>query len=152
MTQEFGRPQQAPQPTKTYSDLFAVLCDVERSVGGSFMERSIVRGLFLGPPLCLVACALLGNLLVLAGPHRSEAFSASINFSTGIYGFFLGVFVGPIVDAIRKDKKAAEQALEQAVVKFSLSANDIARVLRNDELKLPKTAGAFARLRKRKLL
>jgi hypothetical protein len=134
-----------------YSEVLATLCDVERSVG-SFMERSIMRGLFLGPPICLVACVILGNLLVLAGPHRAEAFSEPMNFWTGTYGFFLGIFLGPVVDAIRKEKKATEQALEKAIASLNVSANEVGRVIGDHEPKLPKSAGAFARLRKRKVL
>lgn len=59
------------QPITNYSNTIVALRDVERS-SGSFMERSIVRGLFLGPPICLVACMILGNLLVLAGPHKAN--------------------------------------------------------------------------------
>ena len=139
------------QPITNYSNTIVALRDVERS-SGSFMERSIVRGFFLGPPICLVACVILGNLLVLAGPHRAEAFSDSLNFATGAYGFFLGIFLGPVVDAIRKQKKATEQALEQAIARLNLSANDVGKVLRDHELQLPKSAGAFARLQKRKAL
>lgn len=139
------------QPITNYSNTIVALRDVERS-SGSFMERSIVRGLFLGPPICLVTCTLLGNLLVLAGPHRAEAFSDSLNFATGAYGFFLGIFLGPIVDAIRKQKKATEQVLAQAIARLNLSANDVGKVLRDHELQLPKSAGAFARLQKRKAL
>jgi len=145
-------PDQVSEPIKKYTDILAVLRDVERSVGGSFMEKSIARGLFLGPPICLVICVILGNLLVLAGPHRAEAFSSSMNTWTGVYGFFLGIFLGPIVDAIRKDKKASEQVLKEAMAKFNLSANDVARVLRAHELKLPKAAGAFARLKKQRVV
>jgi hypothetical protein len=104
-----------------YSNTIVALRDVERS-SGSFMERSIVRGLFLGPLICLVTGFVLGNLLVLAGPHRAEAFSDSLNFATGAYGFFLGLFPGPVVDAIRKQKKATEQALEQAIARLNPSA------------------------------
>ena len=130
-------------------EILNVLREVERSVGGSFMERSIVRGLILGPPVCIVACVIGGNLLVLAGPHRLEAFSSDINGLTGVYGFFLGLFLGPIVDAFRKDKKLAEQALESAMDKSQLSANDVARVLSHNGRHLPKTAGAFTRLRRK---
>ena len=139
------------QPITNYSNTIVALRDVERSCG-SFMERSIVRGLFLGPPICLVACILLGNLLVLAGPHKAEAFSDSLKFMTGAYGFFLGIVLGPIVDAIRKQKKATEQVLAQAIAKLNLSVSDVGKVLRDHELQLPKSAGAFARLQKRKAL
>jgi len=139
------------KPIATYSDILSALHDVERS-GGSFMERSITRGLFLGPPICLVACVILGNLLVLAGPHRAEAFSESMNVWTGVYGFFLGLFLGPLVDAIRKEKKATEQQLEKAIARLNVSANDVGRVLHDHEIKLPKSAGALARLKKRKVL
>jgi len=135
----------------TYSDILAALHEVERS-GGSFLERSIARGLFLGPPICLVACVILGNVLVLAGPHRNEAFTESINIWTGVYGFFLGLFLGPLVDAIRKEKKATEQQLEKAIARLNVSANDVGRVLHDHEIKLPKSAGALARLKKRKVL
>jgi hypothetical protein len=148
MTQD---PLHQETPLTNDSYILSTLRNVERS-SGSFMERSIVRGLFLGPPICLIACVILGNLLVLAGPHRAEAFSSSINTWTGVYGFFLGVFLGPIIDAIRKDKKAMEQALKDVVGRFNLSANDIDRVLRQHELQLPKTAGAFARLKKKHAL
>jgi hypothetical protein len=114
------------------------------------MQRSIVRGLLLGPPICLFASIILGNLLVLAGPHKSEAFSQSINGWTGTYGFFLGIFLGPIVDAIRKDKKEAEAVLEGAMGKFHLLPGDVAMALRVNERRLPKTAGAFARLKRKK--
>jgi hypothetical protein len=129
------------------SNLLAVLRGLERS---RFMERSIVGGFFLGPPTCLVASVILGNLLVLAGPHSSEAFSSSINAWTGAYGFFLGIFLGPIVDAIRKDKKATEFAVENVMAQYQLSSSDLARLLRVHEKQLPKVAGAFARLMKRK--
>ena len=116
------------------------------------MQRSITRGFFLGPPICLVTCIILGNLLVLAGPHRAEAFSEPMNFWTGAYGLFLGMFLGPLVDAIRKEKKATEQLLEKAIARLNVSANDVGKVLRNHERQLPKSAGAFARLKKRKVL
>jgi hypothetical protein len=135
----------------TYSDILATLHDVERS-GGSFLDRSITRGLLLGPPICLVACVILGNFLVLAGPHRAEAFTESINIWTGVYGFFLGLFLGPFVDAIRKEKRAVEQVLEQAIATLNVSANDLGRVLHDHAPQLPKTAGALARLRKRKVV
>ena len=128
------------------SEILNVLHEVERSAGGSFMERSIARGLILGPPICCVACIIGGNLLVLAGPHRAEAWTSSISGLTGVYGFCLGLFLGPIVDALRKDKKLAEQALESAMAKSQLSANDVARVLSHNGRHLPKTAGAFTRL------
>jgi hypothetical protein len=114
------------------------------------MQRSIVRGLLLGPPICLVACVILGNLLVLAGPHRAEAFTSSINNPTGVYGFFLGLVLGPVVDAIRKDKKATEQMLEKAIARLNLPVDEVGKVLRDHGLQLPRTAGAFARLQKRK--
>jgi hypothetical protein len=139
------------KPMATYSDILAALHDVERS-GGSFLERSIARGFFLGPPICLVACVILGNLLVLAGPHRDEAFTESMNIWTGVYGFFLGLFVGPLVDAIRKEKKAIEQVLEKAMATLNVSANDVGRVLHDHQPQLPKSAGALARLRKRKVV
>ena len=139
------------QPITNYSYILGALRDVERSAG-SFMQRSIVRGLLLGPPICLVACVILGNLLVLAGPHRAEAFSSSMNFATGAYGFFLGIFLGPIVDAIRKDKQATEQMLEKAIARLNLPADEVSKVLRAHELQLPKSAGAFARLHKRNAL
>ena len=146
MMQPPGRP---PRPIMNYAEVLAALRDVERS-GGSFLERSIARGLFLGPPICLVACVILGNLLVLAGPHRDEAFTESMNTWTGVYGFFLGLFLGPLVDAIRKEKKAIEQVLEQAMARLNVSANDVSRVLHDHEPQLPKSAGALARLKKRK--
>ncbi len=142
---------QRAEPITNYSNTIVALRDVERR-SGSFMERSIVRGLFLGPPICLVACIILGNLLVLAGPHKAEAFSDSLNFMTGAYGFFLGIFLGPIVDAIRKQKKATEKVLAEAIATLNLSASDVDRVLREHELQLPKSAGAYARLKKRKVL
>jgi len=134
-----------------YSEVLAALRDVEQSAG-NFMGRSVVRGLLLGPPICLVACIILGNLLVLAGPHRAEAFSSSLSGLTGVYGFFLGLFLGPIVDAILKEKKATEQVLEKAIASLNVSANDVGRVLHDHEPQLPKSAGAFARLMRRKKL
>ena len=127
-----------------------MLGDVERGSASSFMERSIVWGLLIGPPVCLVACVVLGNLLVLIGPHRDEAFSPSINGLTGAYGFFLGVFLGPIVDAVRKERKAMEEALDHAITKLQQSPVVVGRLLGANERHLPKTAGAFARLKNRK--
>lgn len=139
------------KPITKYSETLKALQDVERSAG-NFLDRGVMRGLFLGPPICLIACILLGNLLVLAGPHRAEAFSDSINRWTGIYGFLLGLCLGPFVDAMLKQKKAAEQALEKAIATLNVSATEIYRVLHVHELKLPKTAGAFARLQKKNVL
>ena len=136
------------QRIATYSEILAALHDIERS-GGSFMQRSITRGFFLGPPICLVICVILGNLLVLAGPHKAEAFSDSLNMWTGGYGLFLGMILGPLVDAIRKEKKAIEQVLEKAIARLSVSANDVGRVIHDHEPQLPKSAGAFARLQKK---
>lgn len=132
-----------------YSEVLEALRDVERRAG-NFMERSVVRGLLLGPPVCVAASIVLGNLLVLAGPHRPAAFSSSINRWTGVYGFVLGLFLGPIVDAIRKEKKATEQVLEKAMARLNVSANDVGRVLHDHEPQLRKTAGAYARLKKKK--
>ena len=139
------------QPITNDSYVLGALQDVERSAG-SFMQRSIVRGILLGPPICLVACVLLGNLLVLVGPHRAEAFTSSLNVATGAYGFFLGIFLGPVVDAIIKDKKATELALRKAIARLHLPADEVGKVLRHHELHLPKSAGAFARLKKQKAL
>jgi hypothetical protein len=139
------------QPVTNYTYILAALRDVERSVG-SFMQRSIARGFFLGPPICLVACVILGNLLVLVGPHRDEAFTDSMNMWTGGYGLFLGLFLGPLVDALRKEKKATEQKLESVIARLNVSANDVGKVLRDHERQLPKSASAFARLQKKKVL
>jgi hypothetical protein len=147
MTQESGRPRKMSELFRRDSDLLAVLRPLERS---RMMERSIVGGFFLGPPVCLVVSVILGNLLVLVGPHSPEAFSSSINGLTGAYGFFLGIFLGPIVDAIRKDKKATEWAVENVMAQHQLSSSDLARILRIHEKQLPKVAGAYARLMKRK--
>jgi len=144
--QQLGGPQTS---IMNYSEVLEALSDVERRAG-NFVERSVVRGLLLGPPVCLVASIVLGNLLVLVGPHRAEAFSSSINRWTGVYGFVLGLFLGPIVDAIRKEKKATEQRLESAMTRLNVSASDIGRVLHDHEPQLRKTAGAFARLKKKK--
>ena len=138
-----------PKPIMNYSEVLAALREVEGSAG-KFMGRSVVRGLLLGPPICLFACIILGNLLVLAGPHKAEAFSESINGLTGVYGFFLGLFLGPIVDAIRKDKKATEQVLENVMTTLNVSANDVGRVLHDHGPQLPKSARAYARLEKKK--
>jgi len=137
------------QPTTKYDEILAALQDVERSAG-NFTERGVMRGLFIGPPVCLAASILLGNLLVFAGPHRAEAFSESINRLTGLYGFLLGLCLGPIVDAILKQKKAAEQALEKAMTTLDISESEVGKVLRDHELQLPKSAGAFARLQKKR--
>ena len=146
------QPTGGPQKSiMNYSEVLAALHEVEQSAG-NFLQRSVVRGLLLGPPICLVACIILGNLLVLAGPHRAEAFSRSINGLTGVYGFFLGLFLGPIVDAIRKEKKATEQMLEKVMAKLNVSASDVGRVLHDHEPQLRKSAGAFARLIKRRKL
>ena len=150
MTQEFRSQARSSAPAPNVSEILAVLGDVERGSASSFMERSIVRGLLIGPPVCLVASVVLGNLLVLIGPHRDEAFSTSINWSTGAYGFFLGIFLGPIVDAIRKERKAMEEALDHAITQFQLSPIVVGRLLEANERDLLKTAGAFARLKKRK--
>jgi hypothetical protein len=133
--------------TTKYDEILAVLRDVERRAG-NFTERGVMRGLLIGPPVCLVVCLLLGNLLVLAGPHRDEAFTDDINRLVGIYGFLLGLCLGPIVDAIRKQKKATELALEKVMTGFS--ADEVGKVLRDHELQLPNSAGAFARIQKRK--
>ena len=140
-----------PQPLMNYSEVLVALGEVERSAG-NFLQRSVVRGLLLGPPICLVACIGLGNLLVLAGPHRAQAFSSSLSGLMGVYGFFLGLFLGPIVDAIVKDKRATEQMLAKMIVRLNVSANDVGRVLHDHEPQLPKSAGAYARLMKRKKL
>jgi len=100
-----------------YDEILAVLREVEQSAG-NFTERGVMRGVLIGPPVCLVVCLLLGNLLVLAGPHRDEAFTDSINRLVGIYGFLLGLCLGPIVDAILKQKKATELALEKVMASF----------------------------------
>lgn len=139
------------EPNTKYTEVLAALQDVERSAG-NFTERGMMRGLFLGPPICLAASILLGNLLLLFGPHSAEAFSEPINRLVGIYGFLLGLCLGPIVDAILKQKKAAEQALEKTMTTLNFSADEVGAVLRDHELQLPKSAGAFARLQKRKAL
>ena len=137
-------------PTTKYDEILAALQDVERSAG-NFAGRGVMRGLFIGPPICLVASILLGNLLVFVGPHRPEAFSEPINRLTGLYGFLLGLCLGPIVDAILKQKKATEQALEKVMTGLNVSASEVSKVLRDHEPQLPRTAGAFARLQKKVL-
>ena len=139
------------QPATKYDEILAALQEVERNAG-NFAGRSVLRGLIIGPPVCLAASILLGNLLVLAGPHRAEAFTEPINRLTGLYGFLLGLCLGPIVDAILKQKKAAEQALEKVTTGLNVSASEVGKVLRDHEPQLPRTAGAFARLQKKNAL
>jgi len=81
-----------------------------------------------------------------------ERSSGSFMERSIVRGLFLGIFLGPVVDAIRKQKKATEQVLAEAIARLNLSANDVDRVLREHELQLPKSAGAYARLKKRKVL
>jgi hypothetical protein len=79
----------------------------------------------LGASLGGIAFAVLGNLLVYLGPHKEQAWSASVSFAIAPPGIAMGAIIGGIIGGIRIVRNGLAEDLKATMRLYNIRCSQL---------------------------
>ena len=109
-------------------------------------EETSARTVAIGALLCGVAFGLLGNILVSLGPHKDEAWSASVSFTIAPPGLVIAAIIGGIIGGMRIARNETAEDIRGTMRLYNLRCSQLREALAKEPDRLRRVASIVEEL------